>query len=436
MSAVLPPPTRQLGRYVLGPSIAVGGMASVHLGLLSGPVGFKRTVAIKRMHRALAGDAAARATLLDEARVTSRLHHPNVVQTLDVVEDQGELFLVLEYVHGQSFDRLLARARELGHPTAARVVTAVMAGVLRGLHAAHEARGEDGQPLELVHRDLSPQNVMVDTNGVPRVLDFGIARARGRLQGTREGQLKGKLAYLSPEQVHGDASRRSDVFAAGVVLFEALTGKPLFDAPTEAALLSQVLKCRVPTLASLGVEAPALQSVLDRALQREADDRYATAAEMADALEGCGGATPAELAAWVLEFAAEPLAARAREVELLERAEVAAPTPLATKEPAPAPRRGAWAALALVPLALAAAAWLFRPAPQPVIATPPPVVVDAGTATPDAGPTELPGVVDAGVADAGAKTKGSARPPKKKPGCEPPYVIDASGVKRYKVECL
>ncbi|MFZ5446679.1 MAG: serine/threonine-protein kinase [Myxococcota bacterium] len=429
------PPPRSLGRYALGPPIASGGMASVHLGLLSGPVGFKRTVAIKRMHAALASDATARATLIDEARVTSRIHHPHVVQTLDVIEDQGELFLVLEYVHGASLDQLLARARATG-PLPTRIVSAVLAGVLRGLHAAHEARGEDGHPLELVHRDLSPHNVMVDSNGVPRVLDFGIARARGRLQGTREGQLKGKLAYLSPEQVHGDASRRSDVFAAGVVLFEALTGRQLFDAPSEAALLSQVLLCRVPTLASLGVDAPALQAVLDRALQRDPADRYPTAAAMADELEATGVASAAELASWVQSLAGEQLAERSRAIEALERVEL---TPAAPRVVAPSQSRRVWL---LIPAVLAAAggAWWLASSRTSNAARP-----DAGSEVlvPDAG-VEVP-VVDAGppldagtptVPDAGVRAKAPVPKAAKKKACDPPYVIDASGVKRYKVECL
>lgn len=432
------PAPRTLGRYLLGPQLAAGGMASVHLGLLNGPVGFKRVVALKRMHAALTGDAAARATLVDEARLTSRIHHPHVVQTLDVVEDQGELFLVLEYVHGQSLDRLLAKARERG-PVPTRIVTAVLAGVLRGLHAAHEARGEDGQPLELVHRDLSPHNVMVDTNGVPRVLDFGIARARGRLQGTREGQLKGKLAYLSPEQVHGDASRRSDVFAAGAVLFEALTGRQLFEAASEAALLSQVLLCRVPSLQELGVTAPGLQEILERALQREPDERYATAAQMADALEATGPATAAELAAWVKDLAADVLADRAVAVETLERTQLVAPSPT------PAPRPRAWWLLVPALAALGLVGWLLgRPPPGLDAGTG--AAIDAGTPPPVLVLVEVPTRDDAGSADepdaglpAVAPDAGRARPPTPKPkkkGCEPPYEIDARGVKRYKVECL
>ena len=193
---------RLVGRYLLGDAFAAGGMASVHLGVLHGPAGFKRPVAIKRMHAALLGDAGARATLFDEARLTARIHHPHVVQTLDVVEDGEELFLVLEYVHGESFDMLLARVREKGQLCPPRIAAAVIVGALRGLHAAHEAKGEDGQPLEVVHRDLSPHNVLVGADGVARILDFGVAKAVTRAQITRGGQLKWNRS-------HGSAAFRS-----------------------------------------------------------------------------------------------------------------------------------------------------------------------------------------------------------------------------------
>ncbi|MFO0593907.1 MAG: serine/threonine-protein kinase [Myxococcaceae bacterium] len=438
-------PPRMVGRYVLGESFAAGGMATVHFGLLSGATGFKRVVAIKRMHPSLAADAQARATFLDEARLTSRVQHPNVVPTLDVVEDGQELFLVLEYVHGEALDRLLRASSEKVSP---KIAAAVVCATLRGLHAAHEAVGEDRHPLELVHRDLSPPNVMVDVNGVVRVLDFGIARARGRVQSTREGQLKGKLQYLSPEQVHGEASRRSDLFAAGVILFEMLTGKRLFDAPTEAAQLSQVLLCRVPPLSDFGLHEPGLQAVLDRALQREPADRWATAAEMADALEKCGPATQVELAAWVKQFAARTLADRNAKIEALEAsAAVVAVGPAPVAVPLARGRSGVPIVVGVVAVVVAAVAgWkvLERPAPSVLVVdagtpvrTPPPVavavVIDAGV---DAGAEEL----DAGVAapsprpDAGIKK--STKPPTTKNHCDPPWEIDAEGVKRYKVDCL
>lgn len=451
------PRPRAVGRYLLAGPIAVGGMASVHFGLLNGPRGFRRTVAIKRMLQTYAVNPQARLMLVDEARLASRVSHANVVQTLDVVEDQDELFLVLEYVHGESFDKLLERAHELGQKAPPKVASAIVVGALRGLHAAHEAKDESGQPLDLVHRDLSPHNVLVDVNGVARVLDFGVARARGRLQGTRDGQLKGKLAYLAPEQVHGEASRRSDLFTAGVVLWEALAGRQLFRGNSEADLLSQVLLCKVPSLAEVGVEvAPALQAVLDRALARAPEDRFATAAQMADALEACGVASASEVADWVKDLAADTLSQRAASLEGLEKlpppdalVPPTLPAPGATrKAPSPALLVGAIALVAVLafgvwgltsvlqrslaegpaqatrPAPLPVAMPAPAPAPTPVAPTPTPVVEPPPTK-----PVSKPVVT--------AK-KPEPKPEPAKPGakCDPPFTIDASGVKHYKLECL
>ncbi|MHB8878435.1 MAG: serine/threonine-protein kinase [Myxococcaceae bacterium] len=439
--------------------IAMGGMASVHLGKLTGPVGFRRTVAIKRMLTAYAADPRARAMLIDEARLAARVSHSNVVQTLDVVEQKDELFLILEYVHGESLDRLLERCKELGQRPALPVVIAILVGVLRGLHAAHEAKSEDGQPLELVHRDLSPSNIIVDVHGVARVLDFGVARARGRLQGTRDDQLKGKLAYLAPEQVHGEASRRSDLFTAGVVLWESLCGRQLFAGMSEADTLGKVLLCKVPTLESQGVAAPALQAILDCALDREPERRHRTAGELADALEKAGPASASEVAAWVGELARENLSHRARLLEDLDRL-ASAPEP--APAPAAAPKGAAsstWRTLALLAVGGlgVSALWVAAQRPDPVIPTPAaaPIVTGRAEPAPDPDPEPAPTVVPAAAGpttpDAGPPRDPTPRapvpplPPRKNPksaspppgvACDPPFVIDSSGVKRFKVECL
>jgi serine/threonine protein kinase len=205
---------RSIGRYVLYGEIASGGMATVHFGRLSGPAGFSRTVAIKRLHPQYAKDPEFVSMFLDEARLAARIRHPNVVTTLDVVTTGAEIFLVMEYVQGESLSRLLRAVRPMMTPADTRIVATIVSGVLHGLHAAHEARDEQGQPLRIVHRDVSPQNVLVGTDGVPRVLDFGVAKAAGRVQTTREGQLKGKLAYMAPEQVRGEVTRVTDVYSA------------------------------------------------------------------------------------------------------------------------------------------------------------------------------------------------------------------------------
>lgn len=434
MSSQLTDSPRSIGRYLMAGPIAVGGMASVHLGRLEGTSGFRRTVVIKRM-LASSSDTEARAMLLDEAHLASRIQHANVVQTLDIVEDGPELFIVLEYVHGESFDVLLKRATELGQRCPPRIASAIVAGALRGLHAAHEAKGEDGQPLELVHRDFSPSNVLVGADGVPRVLDFGVARARGRMQGTRDGQIKGKLAYLSPEQVHGEASRRSDVFAAGIVCWEALTGRRLFDAPSEAEVLSKVLLCRVPPLEAEEGGA-VLQAVLDRAMEREPEARFSTAMEMAQALEAAGVASTAEVASWLMSHASASLQSRQSSLESLDRV-VAAPV---EKVIAPARSRvPVVAGIVAIALVIAGAA-LFWPrqevveAPRAVLTTPLP------TPTPEALPKDPePEPVVTVTPKPVAPKVATPLPPSVKPEverCNPPFTIDSNGVKQFKVECL
>jgi len=448
MTGPLPAPPRTLGRYLMAGPIAVGGMASVHFGKLNGPVGFRRTVAIKRMLQSYASSREARSMLIDEARLTARINHGNVVQTLDVIEEANELYLVLEYAHGESLDHLLERCQELAQRPPVGVAVAVLAGVLRGLHAAHEAKGEDGAPLELVHRDLSPHNVIVDVYGVPRVLDFGVARARGRLQGTRDGQIKGKLAYLAPEQVHGEASRASDLFTAGVVLWECLCGRQLFTGRNEADLLSNVLLCKVPPLASEGVDHPALQAVLDRALCREPAERYRTAAEMADALERCAPATPTEVAAWVNDVAMESLGERTRCLDALDRYSgatelpAASGAPMGPMTPRPVPPNGNRQALVVVGViglvaALAAALVIRVSIMSPLQAPIRPLPAPVPAAAPAEPPTKQPELAARPEGPAPPAPKPApVEPAKKRPNCNPPYVIDKSGVKRFKVECL
>ena len=280
-------PVIQLGRYALHAEIAAGGMATVYLGRLHGAVGFGRTVAIKRLHPHLAKDPEFVAMFLDEAHLAARVQHPNVVPTLDVVTSDRELFLVLEYVRGESFSALIRAARAAGQTLPIPVVVAVVVGLLNGLHAAHEATDEQGKPLGIVHRDVSPQNVLVGADGVARVLDFGVAKAATRLQTTREGQLKGKVSYMAPEQLAGEVTRRTDIYAAGVVLWEALTGKRLMKGDTEAQLLNAVLSMEIlpPSTHNREVSG-ALDAVVMMAVAKKPEERFATALDMAIALEG------------------------------------------------------------------------------------------------------------------------------------------------------
>jgi len=315
---VTPSQGTQLGRYWLDREIASGGMARVHLGRLLGPVGFGRTVAIKRLHPHMVRDEQFVAMFVDEARLATRVQHPNVVPVLDVVTADGELFLVMEYVHGESLAQLLRLAKS---PPSPAIAAAIMIGVLEGLDAVHEARGERGEPLAIVHRDVSPQNVLVGIDGTPRVTDFGVAKAESRLVTTGDGSaLKGKLPYMAPEQLStSDVDRRADIWAAAVILWELVAGARLFKASSEPLLMRAVLEKEIlpPTQGQL----PLLDEVVMKGLSREAGERYATAREMAVALDRViAPASAREVGEWVEKVASTALKERRAVVEDMESA--------------------------------------------------------------------------------------------------------------------
>ncbi|HEY1956443.1 MAG TPA: serine/threonine-protein kinase [Polyangiaceae bacterium] len=464
----------RIGRYVIYDAIASGGMASIHLGRLVGPVGFSRTVAIKRLHRHLAGDPEFVAMFLDEARLAARIQHPNVVGTVDVVSESDELFLVMQYIHGDSLAHLAKQSGRAGQPVPVRIAAAIVTGALNGLHAAHEATSENGEPLGIVHRDVSPQNVLVGVDGVPRVLDFGIAKAASRVQTTEDGRVKGKLAYMAREQLQRrPLDRRTDLYAMGVALWELLAGQRLFEAEDAPAVIAAVLEGHVPELSKLRADVPReLDDVLRRALHAEPSARFATAIDFAEAIEHVLPVAPQrDVGAWVTSLAGEQLAERKKLVALIEgtpvdagdipsfeqrRRLVEAPTDiLGTSEPhsqitnlsattnaSPRKRALPWAALILaagaavaIPLALRshkdsqatpATASIDRPAPPPsasAIAS-----VSAAPSSPAA-----PSVFRAPVPIAPAPTHTARRP---RSTCDPPFIIDAAGVKRFKPQCL
>ncbi len=314
-----PTATRVIGRYLLCDAIASGGMATVHLGRLIGPQGFSRTVAIKRLHPQFARDPEFVTMFLDEARLASRISHPNVVSPLDVISSPPELFIVMEYVHGESLSRLIDYAGE--RPVPVRIALAIMGQVLLGLHAAHVATSEFGEPLELVHRDVSPQNILVTEHGVARVVDFGIAKASERSHQTEEGKLKGKFGYMTPEQVqllHVD--QRSDIFAAGIVLWELLTGRRLFSASSAIASLHELLYAELEAPSRFAPDVPpAVDRVVMKALARPVDERFQTAREMAEALErAASSSSTLELSSWMNKQAQASLEARAEAVAEVE----------------------------------------------------------------------------------------------------------------------
>jgi eukaryotic-like serine/threonine-protein kinase len=313
-------PPLLIGRYALFDELAAGGMATVHLGRLLGPKGFSRTVAVKRLHAHFVKDPEFVTMFMDEARIVSRIVHPNVVSMVDVVQSEAGLFLIMEYVHGESLSRLMRTARKAGEPIPHRVVAAVMSGVLLGLHAAHETKGADGQLLGVVHRDVSPQNVILGADGSARVLDFGIAKAAGRAQITREGQIKGKLAYMSPEQIRGQVDRRTDVFAAAVLLWEMLAGRRLHEGMKEVDIVTRVVKGDfAPPSAFAAQISPEIDAIVLRALAADPNERFASARELALELERVVGlASPSEVSAWVEHLAPEALKERTDLVSAME----------------------------------------------------------------------------------------------------------------------
>lgn len=278
--------TQRIGRYELIRPIASGGMATVHLGRVVGAGGFQRLVAIKLMHPHIASDPEFVGMFLDEARLAAGIRHPNVVATLDIEQSDGGLGLVMEYVEGSAAHMLIKALRSEQQRLPLPVALRIVLDALAGLHAAHELRGPDGRPLGLVHRDVSPQNVLIGIDGVSRITDFGVARAEARISSTRGSQVKGKVPYMSPEQLRAEEiDRRSDVYAIGVVLWELLTGQRLFKAPSDGALVASVMSGPRASPAQVDPAIPpALDAVCMRALAAT-NARFATAAEFADALE-------------------------------------------------------------------------------------------------------------------------------------------------------
>jgi hypothetical protein len=493
-SAILP--TGVVGRYAIHEEIASGGMATVHLGRRLGPVSFSRTVAIKRLHAHLAREPEFVAMFLDEARLAARVRHPNVVPTLDVVTADGQPFLVMEYVQGVSLARLLGTLRTRGERVSVPIACSIVVGMLQGLHAAHEATNERGESLGIVHRDISPQNVMVGLDGVARVLDFGVAKASGRLQTTREGQLKGKLGYTAPELIRGRAvTRAADIYSSAVVLWETLTGDRLFAGDNDANVLERALFAQIvaPSERAKGL-TPALDPIVLRALDRDPARRFATAREMARAIEAVVPiASAPEVGEWVETLAGEALAERAAKIARIDDLPASSgPSVLAASEAAIPARRG-WPGLltmALGAAALGATLTLFvslrnashaassraaaagtestastpriaRPAPAPPSdprPEPPTVSADelpTATSSPKrAVPANVPSAAFPSRPRSAAVATGDSKPatareisappaaanqppaPAAKSGCDPPWKVDARGIKQYKLECL
>lgn len=269
---------KTLGRYRVVGILGEGAMGRVYEAVLDGPSGFSKRVALKTLHPELAEDPAFVRSLVDEARIGSRLNHVNIVQILDFDTAEDCTFMAMEFVDGINLKALLGWAREQGTPLPITVALELAIQIGRGLHHAHEAKDADGKPLKLVYRDLKPSNVMVGFDGTAKLMDFGIAKAATRLSTTtRSGMIKGTPGYMSPEQLttSKDLTLRSDIFSFGTVVFEIVTGRRLFGAPNLMALVRQVSFDDIRQRLEPAVDVlPDLLPLLERALQREPGDRY------------------------------------------------------------------------------------------------------------------------------------------------------------------
>jgi serine/threonine-protein kinase len=297
-------------------------MATVHLGKARGAFGFSNTVAIKRLFPQMAKDPEFVAMFLDEARLASRVRHPNVVTVLDVLSEGGELCLVMEYVEGESLSVLSRALREAKKPIPIPIAVAITASILHGLHAAHQATDQLGMPLGLVHRDVSPQNVIVGVDGIARLIDFGIAKAAGRSSVSRDGQLKGKIPYMAPEQIQGGViNHRTDIYGAAVILWELLSGERLFDGETQGIILGRVLDDTVHPPSEYNAQVTReLDALSLRGLSRDSSQRFDSARAFALELEALvRPAMPAEVSEWVNANARASLALRSEKLARMER---------------------------------------------------------------------------------------------------------------------
>ncbi len=274
-------PGQKLGGYEIVSHVKSGGMASLYLARRRGAAGFSRPVAVKVVHPELARDPKFIRMFLDEARLAVLIQHPNVVRVEELIEAEGTYLMVMEYVHGTSLFEVLRRLAKQGRRLSPELAVWIGVQVADGLHAAHELRGPDGSLLEVVHRDISPQNILLSFGGHVKVIDFGIAKSRQRMDLTSTGVIRGKLGYMSPEQANASkVDRRTDVYALGIVMWEMLTSRRLFRGKTEVELLDKVRNPRVPRPSLYGQVHPALENVVMEALAPPIEMRIPSAHDL------------------------------------------------------------------------------------------------------------------------------------------------------------
>jgi len=308
-------PGFRLDRYELLCPIAQGGMAEVWTARQRGKHGFERLVAVKTILPKFADDERFQRMFLDEAHVSSRIEHPNVAQILDVGEQEDITYLVMEYVDGDALSTLHRAAQSRGASIPHGMLLRLMVEVCGGLHAAHELRMADGQHAGVVHRDVSPHNILVNTKGAAKLIDFGLAKARDRIADeTSAGTVKGKLRYMAPEQVLGPTiDRRADVWAVGATLYHLLSGEPPYEAETDVEVVRALMSRRPPRPLGRGVH-PAVEAVVMRSLAWRPEERFANAHDFQRALEQAIRTSGLEAsAAHVASFLAQHMGDRSRQ---------------------------------------------------------------------------------------------------------------------------
>src|SRR6187551_825040 len=280
-------PTLQVGRYRILSELGRGGMSNVFLAVASGPGGVNKLVVLKALLPDLATEGYALSMFMDEARLAAQLNHPNVVQTYEVGTEGDRHVIVMEYLEGQSLSATTRRAAAEGAALPLALHLRIISSALDGLHYAHELSGYEGASLQLVHRDISPQNVFVTYDGQVKVLDFGIAKATSASTHTAAGVMKGKIAYMAPEQIVGGAvDRRADLFSVGCMLWAAATGVKLWKDTPDVQIMRRAISGDIPTPQSVNPECDDdLNAIVMKALAREPEDRYATAIELQHDLE-------------------------------------------------------------------------------------------------------------------------------------------------------
>jgi serine/threonine protein kinase len=282
------PQAATFGKYHLFASLGRGGMADVFLSVARGPMGFNKLAVIKRLRANLADDPAFRTMFLDEARLAARLNHPNVVHTYEVGEQDGSYFIAMEYLEGQSLNKVIREAVKRNDVFDQAFCARMVSDALAGLHCAHELRDYDGRPLNIIHRDVSPHNVFVTYGGQVKLVDFGIAKAALSSTETEVGVLKGKVAYMAPEQaMGGPIDCRADIFSMGIVLWELLARQRLMTGDSAASTLHRLLNAPIPSILSVRDDVdPELEAIVARALEKDPRYRFNSAQEMRDALDG------------------------------------------------------------------------------------------------------------------------------------------------------